>query len=83
VNTSNLSHTAPLVAPRFIVGASLPPLLAWVSEALHRVQDLQMHVLERQEPSERTYHRISFPATPLLFSGKGIYTPRQDWNGYR
>lgn len=78
MNTSNLSHTAPLV-----VVPSLPPLLAWVSVALHRVQALQMHVVEIQEPSEQTYHQISLLATPLRFSGKSIYTPQQDWNGFR
>jgi len=78
MNTSKLSHTAPLVAV-----PSLPPVLTWVSEALHRVRALQMHVVARREPSEQTNHLISLPATPLLFTGKGIYPPRQDWNGYR
>jgi hypothetical protein len=83
MSTSNLSQTAPLVAPRFIVGASLPPLFAWVSGALHRVRALQMPVVEIQEPSEQTSHQISLLATPLRFSGKSIYTPQQDWNGFR
>ena len=78
MNTSNLSHTAPLtVAPSF------PPLFAWVSEALHGVKTLQMHTLEIQEPSEQTYHPIPLLTTPLRFSGKGIYTPLQGWDGYR
>jgi len=78
MNTSNLSHTAPIV-----VVPSLPPLLAWVSGALHRVKALQMPVLKIQEPSEQVYHPIPLLATPLRFSGKSIYTPHQDWDGYR
>jgi len=78
MNTSNLSHTAPLV-----VVSSLPPSHSLVGGALRRIQALLMAILKIQEPSERTYHERSLVATPLLFSGKGIYTPRQDWNGYR
>jgi len=78
MNTSNLRHTAPLA-----VVPSLPPLLAWVSVLLHRVKARQMHTLEIQEPSEQTYHPIPFLVTPLRFSGKGIYTPPQEGDGYR
>jgi hypothetical protein len=78
MNTSNLSQTAPLV-----VVPSLPPLLAWVSRALHCVQALQMPVLKIQAPSEQTYPPIPLLVTPLRFSGKSIYTPHQDWDGYR
>ena len=78
MNTSNPSQAAPLV-----VAPSRPPLLAWMSVALHRAKAFLMPILKRQEPSEQTYHQRSLPATPLLFSGKGIYTPLQDWNGYR
>lgn len=78
MNTSKLSQTAPLAA----VPTHLP-LLAWVSGALHRVKTLLIHTLEKQEPSEQPYHRISLPATPLLFSGKSIYTPLRDWDSYR
>jgi len=78
MNTSNLSQTAPLA-----VVPSLPAWLAWVSGVLHRIQAFQRHALKIQEPSEQAYHRVSLPATPLLFSGKGIYTPRRDWDGYR
>src|SRR5260370_14397992 len=62
---------------------SLPPLLAWVSVLLHHVKAFQMHTLEIQEPSEQIYHPIPLLVTPVRFSGKGIYTPLQDWNGYR
>jgi hypothetical protein len=78
MNTSDLSQTAPLV-----VVPSLPPLLAWVSGALHRVQALQMPVLKIQEPSEQTYHQVSLLVTPLRFSGKSIYSPHQGWDGFR
>jgi len=78
MSTSPLSHTAPLV-----VAPSLPPSHSLVSGALRRIQALLMPVLKIQEPSEQTYHRVSLPARPLLFSGKGIYTPRQEWDGYR
>ncbi len=78
MSTSNLSQTAPLA-----VVPSLPPLLAWVSVLLHRVKALRMHTLEIQEPSEQTYHPIPLLVTPLRFSGKAIYTPLQDWYGYR
>jgi len=78
MTTSNLSQTAPLIA-----APSLPPLLAWVSGVLHRIQALQMPAVGMLEPSEQTYHQISFPATPLLFPRKSIYTPREDWKGYR
>jgi hypothetical protein len=78
MSTSNLSQTTSVV-----VASSLPPLFSWVGRALHRVQALQMHVWEILEPSEQTYHPISFPATPLRFSGKSIYTPRQEWNSFR
>jgi hypothetical protein len=78
MNTSNLSQTAPLAST-----PALPPLLAWVSVLLHRVKALQMHTLERPEPSEQTYHPISLLVTPLRFSAKGIYTPPQEGDGYR
>jgi len=78
MNTSHLSQTAPLA-----VVPSLPPLLAWVSVLLHHVKAFQMHTLEIQEPSEQIYHPIPLLVTPVRFSGKGIYTPLQDWNGYR
>ena len=78
MSTSNLSHTAPLV-----IVPSLPPMFAWVSGVMHRIQALQMPVLKTQDPFEQTYHQVSLLATPLRFSGKSIYTPQQDWNGYR
>ena len=78
MSTSNLSHTVPLV-----IVPSLPPIFAWVSEALHRVQAFQMPVLKVQDTSEQTYHQVTLLAMPLRFSGKSIYTPQQDWNGYR
>ncbi len=78
MSTSNLSQTAPLV-----VAPSLTPWPSWVSGALHRVQTLLIPVLSSHEPSEQTYHQISLHATSLRFSGKSIYTPHRDWNGYR
>ena len=78
MSTSNLSQTAPLV-----VAPSLTPWLSWVSGALHRVQALQMPAWKGLDPSEQTYHQVSLHATPLRFSGKSIYTPSRDWNGYR
>ena len=78
MSTSNLSHTAPLVAV-----PSLPSMHAWVSGALHRVTALLKDVLGIHEPSEQTYHSTPFLVKPLLFSGKSIYTPYQDWDGYR
>ena len=78
MNTSPLSYSAPLV-----VLPALSPPHSLVSGALHLVQALLMPVLKIRESSERAYHRVSLPAKPLLFSGKGIYTPHQDWNGYR
>jgi len=78
MNTSPLSHSAPLV-----VVPSLSPSHSLVGGALRRIQALLIPVLNIRESSERAYHRVLLPAKPLLFSGKGIYTPRQDWNGYR
>lgn len=78
MHTSNLSQTAPLA-----VVPSRPPSFAWLSPALHRVQAFLVQALAILEPSEQTYQQISFPATPLRFSGKSVYTPLQDWNGNR
>lgn len=77
MNTSNLSQTAPLA-----VVPSRSPSFAWMSGALHRVQAFLVPALAILKPSE-TYQQISLPATPLLFSRKSVYTPFQDWNGYR
>jgi len=77
MSTSPLSHTAPLV-----VAPSLPPI-AWVGGALHRVTTFLIDVLGIQEPSEKTYHTIPFMVKPIRFSGKSMYTPLQDWDGYR
>ena len=78
MSTSNLSHTAPLV-----VAPSLSSRLVWVSAALHRVQALLIASWKGQPSSEQVYHRVSLHATPLRFSGKSIYTPQREWNGYR
>ena len=72
MTTSTLKHTAPLAAV-----PSLPPLLGWVSVALHRIKAFQMHALEEiQEPSEQTYDPVPLVVTP-------IYTPPQEGDGYR
>ena len=78
MSTSNLSQTAPLA-----VAPSLPAWLPWVGGVLRRVQALLMPGLSGQESSDQPYHQVSLHATPLRFSGKSIYTPHREWNGYR
>lgn len=78
MSTSNLSHTAPLAA----VPTRLP-LLAWVSIPLRGVKTFLTHALDTQEPSEQLYQQVSLHDTPLRFSGKSVYTPLRNWNGYR
>ena len=76
MSTSNLSQTAPLV-----VAPSLTPSHSLVNRVLHRVKTLLIYALEKQELSEQTFHPSL--GTPICFSRKSIYTPIQDWNGYR
>jgi hypothetical protein len=78
MNTSLLSHTAPLRGV-----PSLPSWLTWMRVLLHRGQALQRRALQRRQPSEQTPHHILFIDTPLRFPNKGIYTPLEDWYGYR
>ena len=76
MSTSNLSQTAPLTA-----APTRLPLFTWVSAPLHGVKSLLIQAFEVQEPSEQTYQPLL--GTPLRFSGKSIYTPLRNWNGYR
>ena len=80
MNTSNLSQTQPLAAV-----PSLSPWLAWVRVALHRAKAFLMRAFRAEgsafSASLGASHTL--PATPLRFSEKGIYTPSQDWYGYR
>ena len=80
MSTSNLSQTTPHVA-----APSFPPLLGWASGALQRAEAFLIRTFR---PAGSDYSAFLsalpiLPSTPLLFSGKGIYTPRQEWNGYR
>jgi hypothetical protein len=76
MSTSSLNRTASLTT-----APSLSPLLGWVRIALHRVKTFQMHVLEIQDPSEQTYY--SLPGSLIRHSWKCVYTPIEDWYGYR
>ena len=78
MSTSNLSQTAPLVAV-----SSLPPSRSPLSAALHHIKTLLMNALDWQPPAEQTDHPLPFFVTPIRFSWKSIYTPLEDWNGYR
>jgi len=80
MNTSNLSQTAPLVAV-----PSLSPSLAWAHWPLHHAKAFLMHAFGAEGSTFSASQDASYPLPdmPLRFSNKSIYTPSQDWYGYR
>ena len=77
MNTLNLSQT-----PQHVAVSSLPKSHTFLSIALYRLKTFLTYSLVRQELPERSYPLL-FLVTPTCFSRIGIYTPLQDWNGYR
>jgi len=80
MNTSNLSHTAPLVAV-----PSFSPSFAWLRTLLHRAKVFLAHAFRAEgsafSPSVGISHNLS--EMRLHFSKKGFHTPNQDWYGHR
>ena len=76
--TSNLKHTAPLAAV-----PALPLSHSLVSVSLHRIKALLMRASERQGPFGQTYYPVPLVITPIRFSWKSMYTPLQEWDGFR
>jgi hypothetical protein len=78
MNTSNSSQSLQRLAV-----PSLPPSQSSVSTALQCLETFLKYALVRQELTEQTFQPLPFLVTPTHFSEKCIYTPIQDWNGYR